>query len=174
MRRRSASAASALQGVASFGPLELDRHSPRYGHLLKTPKVGWSDIDIRGLVSRELGVPVGLDTDVNAAVRGEAMWGKGVDVGTLAYVTVGTGIGAGLIYHGHSLLGMTHTEIGHIHIRRHAKDQEFGGVCAFHGDCLEGLASGPAIQSRTRARMVRQRKRCRRVRLSTLRYPGSF
>lgn len=135
-------------GVASFGPLDLDRASPRFGHLLHTPKAGWSDIDVRGLMARELGVPVGIDTDVNAAALGEARWGGGRGLGALAYVTVGTGIGVGLVHDGRTWCGMTHPEMGHIVVRRHALDQHFAGVCAFHRDCLEGLASGPAILAR--------------------------
>jgi fructokinase len=135
-------------GLASFGPLDLDSESERYGTLLKTPKAGWADLDLRGLVAHEFRTPIGFDTDVNAAALGEARWGKGRDVASLAYVTVGTGIGGGFAINGLSLQGMTHSEIGHIHVRRHPKDEAFEGVCAFHGDCLEGLASGTAIRAR--------------------------
>jgi fructokinase len=135
-------------GLASFGPLVLDPESERYGTLLKTPKAGWSDLCLRGLVAREFQTPVGLDTDVNAAALGEARWGKGRDLPIVAYVTVGTGIGGGFAINGRSLHGMTHPEIGHIHVRRHVKEDAFDGVCPFHGDCLEGLASGTAIRAR--------------------------
>jgi fructokinase len=136
-------------GIASFGPLNINPLSAGYGRMLKTPKVGWSDFDLRGVLANEFGKPVGLSTDVNAAGLAEARWGNGLDLPTLVYVTVGTGIGAGVIYRGQPFLGLTHPEIGHIHVRRHPLDREFAGICPFHGDCLEGLASGPAIYART-------------------------
>jgi fructokinase len=136
-------------GIASFGPLNINPLSAGYGRMLKTPKQGWSDFDLRGVLARELGRPVGLSTDVNAAGLAEARWGNGKGLPTLVYVTVGTGIGAGVIYQGQPFCGLTHPEIGHIHVRRHPHDLEFAGVCPFHGDCLEGLASGPAIFART-------------------------
>ncbi|HEY2683357.1 MAG TPA: ROK family protein [Steroidobacteraceae bacterium] len=140
--------APAALGVASFGPVELNKNSPHYGHIGKTPKVGWSHTDIAGVLKREFGCPVGFDTDVNAAALAENRWGAGQDVDNLVYVTVGTGIGAGIIVNGAPIHGLMHPEIGHIYPRRHPADGDFKGVCPFHGDCLEGLASGPAIVAR--------------------------
>ena len=136
-------------GLASFGPLDLDPLSARHGHTLKTPKPGWSNFDLRGILVREFAKPVGFNTDVNAAALAEALWGSGVGLPSIAYVTVGTGIGAGVVYEDAPMVGLTHAEIGHIHLRRHPLDRDFAGNCPFHGDCLEGLASGPAIQQRT-------------------------
>jgi fructokinase len=136
-------------GIASFGPVVLDRRSPHYGCLGKTPKAGWSHADIVGAVRDAFACPVGFDTDVNAAALAEHRWGAGRDVADLVYVTVGTGIGAGVLANGMPLHGLVHPEIGHLFVRRHALDTEFAGVCPFHGDCLEGLASGPAIMKRS-------------------------
>lgn len=136
-------------GIGSFGPLNINPLSAGYGRLLKTPKQGWSDFDLRGVLAGEVGQPVAISTDVNAAGLAEARWGNGKGLPTLVYVTVGTGIGAGLVYQGQPFCGLTHPEIGHIHVRRHPDDLQFAGVCPFHGDCLEGLASGPAIFART-------------------------
>ena len=135
-------------GLASFGPLDLNPMSRRYGHVLGTPKAGWTEFDVRGVIAAEFDVPVGFDTDVNAAALAEARWGRGIGSPCIVYVTVGTGVGAGLVYHGASFLGVTHPEMGHIHVRRHPQDLHFAGVCPFHGDCLEGLASGSAIMAR--------------------------
>jgi fructokinase len=136
-------------GIASFGPLNIDPLSAGYGRMLKTPKLGWSDFDLRGALASEFGRPVGISTDVNAAGLAEARWGNGNGLPTLVYVTVGTGIGGGVIHRGQPFVGLTHPEIGHIHVRRHPRDLQFAGICPFHGDCLEGLASGPAIFART-------------------------
>ncbi len=136
-------------GVAAFGPLELDRSSPQYGHTLKTPKPGWSNCNLRGALLDRFRKPVGFDTDVNAAGLAESRWGGFTPGSCLAYVTVGTGIGAAIIYQNAPLVGLTHGEVGHIFVRRHAHDGEFPGICPFHGDCLEGLASGSAIHART-------------------------
>jgi fructokinase len=136
-------------GLASFGPLDINPLSVGYGRMLKTPKLGWSDFDLRGVLASELGQPLGISTDVNAAGLAEARWGNGKGLPTLIYVTVGTGIGAGVIHQGQPFFGLTHPEIGHVHVRRHPLDLEFAGICPFHGDCLEGLASGPAVFART-------------------------
>ncbi len=141
-------------GVASFGPVELNRSSPRYGHIGKTPKPGWSHTDMAGALKREFGCPVGFDTDVNAAALAEHRWGAGRGIDNMVYVTVGTGIGAGIIVNGAPIHGLMHPEIGHIHPRRHPNDATFRGVCPFHGDCLEGLASGPAVVARCGAEMA--------------------
>jgi fructokinase len=135
-------------GVGSFGPVILDRLSPKYGFIGKTPKAGWSDIDFVGMLRREFSCPVGFDTDVNAAAQAEHLWGAGRDADNLVYLTVGTGIGGGVLVDGAPLHGLLHPEIGHIYPRRHPLDAKFRGVCPFHGDCVEGLASGPAILAR--------------------------
>jgi fructokinase len=135
-------------GIASFGPLELNRKAENWGYITGTTKPGWSHCDFAGRVGRELGVPVGFDTDVNGAALAEARWGAGRDQAISVYVTVGTGIGGGAIVGGRPLHGLSHPEMGHIRPARHADDIGFAGVCPFHGDCLEGLASGPAIKAR--------------------------
>ncbi|MFI4889688.1 MAG: ROK family protein [Steroidobacterales bacterium] len=152
LRRQSAALGSLTAiGIGSFGPVELDRSSAQYGFIVRTPKAGWSMRDLAGTLAREFACPIGFDTDVNAAAIAEHRWGAARDVADLAYVTVGTGIGGGILVKGKPLHGMLHPEIGHIYPRRHALDQEFKGVCPFHGDCLEGLASGPAILARSGA-----------------------
>ena len=135
-------------GIASFGPVELDPRSSKWGHILKTPKPGWSDCDVAGFFSRNLSVPVGFETDVNGAALAEYHHGAGKGVASLTYVTVGTGIGGGTVIEGRLLHGAGHPELGHIFPRRDAADRDFEGACPFHGDCLEGLASGPAILAR--------------------------
>jgi fructokinase len=136
-------------GVGCFGPIDLDRSSAQYGCIGRTPKAGWSNTDVAGTLAEEFGCPVGFDTDVNAAALAEHRWGVAKDVKNLVYLTVGTGIGGGAIVSGAPLHGLTHPEIGHIYPRRHPLDLGFPGVCPFHRDCLEGLASGPAILART-------------------------
>lgn len=135
-------------GIASFGPVDLDRRSPAWGRIGRTPKRGWSDADLAGPFGARFGCPVGFDTDVNGAVLAEGLWGaaRGADVAT--YVTVGTGIGGGAVVEGRPVHGRLHPEMGHMLPRRHPADTSFAGICPFHGDCLEGLASGPAIQAR--------------------------
>ncbi len=135
-------------GIASFGPLELDRKAENWGYITGTTKPGWSHSDFAGRVARELGVAVGFDTDVNGAALAEARWGAGRDQLISVYITVGTGIGGGSIVGQNILRGLSHPEMGHIRPARHPDDREFDGVCPFHGDCLEGLASGPAIKAR--------------------------
>ncbi|GMQ85400.1 MAG: ROK family protein [Acidimicrobiia bacterium] len=137
----------AALGVATFGPLDLDPASPTYGHLLVTPKSRWSGFDVVGTLARALGVPVAIDTDVNGAAIGEGRWGVGQGLDTFLYVTVGTGIGGGGLIGGKPMHGLTHPEIGHMRIPRHP-DDPFPGNCPNHGDCLEGLAAGPAIAER--------------------------
>jgi fructokinase len=146
-RVTAGSTLSAL-GIASFGPLQLSPDEADWGSILATPKYGWSHVDLAGSFARGLGVPVAFETDVNSAALGEARYGAGRGVRNLAYVTVGTGIGAGIITEGRVLRGRRHTEIGHIRPRRHKFDLDFAGCCPFHGDCLEGLASGAAILRR--------------------------
>ncbi|MFZ5638577.1 MAG: ROK family protein [Pseudomonadota bacterium] len=139
-------------GIAGFGPLELDPAAPHYGRLLRTPKPGWHDADLLAPFAT-LDIPIALDTDVNAAALAEAHWGAGRDrdgkpLDSVVYVTVGTGIGGGAVLHGRTLRGLLHPELGHIHPRRHPLDRGFAGICPYHGDCLEGLANGPAIVAR--------------------------
>lgn len=135
-------------GIASFGPLELDPQDPHWGHITRTTKPGWSDCDLAGRIGRALGCPVAIDTDVNGAARAEARWGAAMGQRLSVYVTVGTGVGGGAIVDGQPLLGLTHPEMGHIMPPRHPDDGDFAGVCPFHGACIEGLASGPAIKAR--------------------------
>lgn len=137
----------AALGIASFGPLELRRSRPRYGFITTTPKPVWSDVDIVGPVRSALGVPVGFDTDVNAAALAEGRWGAARGLDTFVYMTVGTGIGAGAVVEGRILHGLGHPEIGHVSVPRQAGD-DFAGYCPFHGDCLEGMAGGAAIAAR--------------------------
>jgi len=136
-------------GVGSFGPLDLRIGSPSFGWITTTPKPGWRHTEIAGRLQRTLGCPVSIDTDVNAAALGEQRWGAGRGCESLAYVTVGTGIGTGIIQRRLPIHGLLHPELGHAAIRRHPADVDFAGICPFHGDCLEGLASGPAIIART-------------------------
>lgn len=135
-------------GVGCFGPVELNRSSARYGCIGLTPKPGWSGTDIAGPLARQFHCPIGFDTDVNAAALAEHRWGAARDVDNLVYVTIGTGIGGGVIANGIPIHGLMHPEIGHIFPRRHPLDLDFAGVCPFHRDCLEGVASGPAILAR--------------------------
>ena len=134
-------------GIASFGPVDLKRGSPTWGHITSTSKLGWVDTEVAPRLARRVGVPVGLDTDVNGAALAEGRWGAARGLDDYAYVTVGTGIGVGSIVRGRSIFGMNHTELGHIRVARVTGDT-FAGVCPYHGDCIEGLASGPAIEAR--------------------------
>jgi len=133
-------------GIAAFGPLDLVG-----GRIGVTPKEGWSETDLVGPVRDALDVPIGLDTDVNGAALGEGRWGAAQGLGNFVYVTVGTGIGGGALVDGEPVHGLGHPEMGHISVRRHPED-DYPGICRLHGDCLEGLASGPAIEHRSGAR----------------------
>lgn len=135
-------------GIASFGPVDLDRASPTWGHVLSTPKPGWTGADLAGAFGRAFDCPVGFDTDVNGAILSESLWGAAAGADVAVYVTVGTGIGGGALVDGRTVHGSRHPEMGHFLPRRHPDDRDFAGVCPFHGDCLEGLASGPAIMAR--------------------------
>jgi fructokinase len=134
-------------GIASFGPLDLDPTSPTFGFITDTPKPGWSRVDMVGPLRRALGVSVAIDTDVNAAALAEWRWGAGVGADPVVYVTVGSGIGGGALVDGRPLHGLVHPEMGHMRIPRVPGD-DFAGACPFHGDCLEGLASAPALRAR--------------------------
>ncbi len=138
----------AAMGIASFGPVEVDRHSPRWGHIAATPKPHWSGVDLAGPFARAFGCPVGFDTDVNGAALAEGLWGAGAGTDIVTYVTIGTGIGGGVMVEGRPVHGLRHPEMGHFAVARHPLDPDFPGNCAFHGTCLEGLASGPAIAAR--------------------------
>jgi fructokinase len=135
-------------GIASFGPLDLDRTSPCWGQITRTTKPHWSHTDIAGPFARAFGCAVHIETDVNGAALGEARWGAGKGHSSTLYITVGTGIGGGFVARDSLLRGLSHPEMGHIRLPRHADDSGFAGACPFHGDCLEGLASGPAIIQR--------------------------
>lgn len=146
-QQRTLGSISAI-GIAAFGPLDLHRGSPTFGHLLKTPKPNWSYTDLLSPLRQTLECPVDIDTDVNAAALAEAARGAGQGCNCVLYVTVGTGIGGGVCIDGRTLKGALHPEMGHIRVLRHAADSQFAGCCPFHNDCLEGLASGPAIAAR--------------------------
>jgi fructokinase len=134
-------------GIASFGPLDLDPASPGFGRVTATPKPGWEGTDVAGEVKRLLGVPVAIDTDVNGAALAEWRWGAARDLDTFVYLTIGTGIGGGGMVNGDLMHGLSHPEMGHMLVPHHP-DDPFPGACPFHGDCLEGLAAGPAIEQR--------------------------
>lgn len=135
-------------GVACFGPVDLDPGSPTYGHVTTTPKPGWAGADVVGMLREALEVPVGFDTDVNGAALGEARWGAGQDADPFVYLTVGTGIGGGALVNGVPLHGLVHPEMGHVRVRHDRARDPFEGTCPFHGDCVEGLAAGPAMGRR--------------------------
>ena len=135
-------------GVGCFGLLDLDRNSQTYGCITTTPKLRWRNYPIMRCLQDALGVPVGIDTDVNAAALAEATWGCSRGLGCSIYITVGTGIGVGIIVDGKPHHGMIHPECGHIPVNRRSDDPMVRGVCPYHGSCLEGLACGPAIESR--------------------------
>lgn len=135
-------------GVASFGPLELDLTSLKYGTITSTPKQGWTDFNIIEPLHKHLDVPIGLDTDVNAAALAEYTWGNAQGIENVVYLAIGTGIGAGVIANGQPIHGLIHPEIGHLRIPHEWERDKFPGVCPFHGDCFEGLASGPAMMKR--------------------------
>ncbi len=135
-------------GIASFGPVDLHPESPTFGYITSTPKLTWQNFNLAGTVAKALNVPVGFDTDVNGAALGEARWGAAQGLSDSVYLTVGTGIGGGAIVHGRVLHGLMHPEMGHIRIPHDTAFDPFPGQCPFHGDCLEGLACGPAIEAR--------------------------
>ncbi|RHV48671.1 ROK family protein [Lachnospiraceae bacterium OM04-12BH] len=134
-------------GIGTFGPVDLDRTSPTYGYITSTPKISWRNFNLLGSMKREFAVPIGLDTDVNASAIGEASYGITRGLDSSIYITVGTGIGVGVILDGKAVHGMQHPEAGHILLVRHPEDN-YTGRCPYHPNCLEGLASGPAIEER--------------------------
>ncbi len=138
-------------GVGTFGPVEVHPTSPQYGTITSTPKPGWQHFNIRKALERALHVPVYVETDVNVAALGEHRWGAAQGLHTFVYITVGTGIGGGALVEGRLLHGLMHPEMGHMRIPHDRARDPFPGHCPFHGDCLEGLASGPALAARWHA-----------------------
>jgi fructokinase len=137
----------AALGIACFGPVDLNRTSSRYGFITSTAKPGWRNTDIARRLAKLFPIPVGFDTDVNGAALAEGRWGAARHLADFAYVTVGTGVGVGLVVDGRPAYGFSHSELGHIRIARKSGDH-WGGSCQYHGDCVEGLASGVAIAAR--------------------------
>jgi fructokinase len=135
-------------GVGSFGPVDLDRSSPTWGYVTTTPKPGWQQTAVAPVIADRLGVPVAFENDVTAAAVGEHRWGAGQGVSALCYLTIGTGIGAGLLIDGRPWHGLVQPEVGHLRIPYDSGPERFAGICPVHGDCWEGLASGPAIAAR--------------------------
>ncbi len=136
-------------GIGHFGPLDVDPGSHNYGRISKTPKAGWSGANVLDEVARHTDLPVAIDTDVNCAALAEQRWGAGQGVDNLIYITVGTGIGAGIICDGRVLYGKAHPEVGHMMLPKLDEDRDFDGACPYHGArCAEGLAAGPAIEKR--------------------------
>ena len=135
-------------GIASFGPLNLDINSLEYGYITRTPKPDWENTDILGMVKSALSLPVAIDTDVNGAALGEYLWGAGKGADNLVYMTIGTGIGGGGMVNSGLIHGLVHPEMGHIRIPHDHEKDHFEGCCPYHGDCLEGLASGKAVELR--------------------------
>jgi fructokinase len=135
-------------GIGSFGPVDPDTSSSTWGHITTTPKPGWAHTDVGQEIGRRLAVPVVFDTDVNAAALGEHLWGAACGLQTFCYVTVGTGIGGGAMVNGALVHGLVHPEFGHMRIPHDRALDPFDGVCPYHGDCWEGLASGRALEAR--------------------------
>jgi fructokinase len=146
--RKKADEGLAAIGIGSFGPIECHPDAEKYGYITNTPKPEWHHHDFVGAISRALTLPVAFDTDVNAAALAESRWGAAKGVENFIYLTVGTGIGGGVVVNGRLLHGLTHPEMGHIRVPHNLQDDPFCGNCPFHKDCLEGLASGPAIKDR--------------------------
>lgn len=135
-------------GVASFGPVDPDPDSPTFGFITSTPKIDWTDTDFVGALRDHFHVPMGFDTDVNGAALAEGKWGAAAGLHTFIYLTIGTGIGGGALVNGRLLHGLIHPEMGHIRLHHDWERDPFPGNCPYHGDCLEGMAAGPAIEAR--------------------------
>jgi fructokinase len=135
-------------GVASFGPVDVHADSSTFGFITSTPKPGWANVDIAGVLRSALDLKIGFDTDVNAAALAEWRWGAARGLDTFIYLTIGTGIGGGGMVNGRLMHGLVHPEMGHVRIPHDLEADPFAGTCPFHGDCLEGLASGPAMAAR--------------------------
>ncbi|HVR77031.1 MAG TPA: ROK family protein, partial [Acidimicrobiia bacterium] len=141
-------------GIASFGPLELRPGHPDFGSILATPKPGWSNFNLVSAIGGRIDVPVAIDTDVDGAALAEGRWGASLGLDDHAYITVGTGVGAGIVVGGEVVRGLSHPEFGHITVEKHP-DDDYAGTCPFHHSCLEGLAAGPALEARFGARLSR-------------------
>jgi fructokinase len=135
-------------GIASFGPVDLHPGSSTYGYITSTPKAGWQNANVLGTLQHALHVPTAFDTDVNGAAVGEYLWGAGKGIENMIYLTIGTGIGGGAIASGQPQHGMLHAEMGHLFLPHDWQKDPFKGVCPYHGDCFEGIASGPSMQQR--------------------------
>jgi fructokinase len=135
-------------GIATFGPCDLDPSSPTYGFITATPKAGWQNVNLLSILRQAFRGSTGFNTDVNAAALGEFMWGAGQGLEIVLYLTVGTGIGGGGILNGRMMHGLMHPEMGHLRVPRAPHDDRFPGICPYHADCLQGLASGPAMEAR--------------------------
>lgn len=135
-------------GVAAFGPLDPDPASPTYGYITTTPKPGWANSDFVGALQAHFDVPIGFDTDVNGAALSEGQWGAAQGLHTFIYLTIGTGIGGGAMINGKLLHGLVHPEMGHIRLNHDRNADPYPGGCPYHGDCLEGMAAGPAVEKR--------------------------
>lgn len=135
-------------GIGSFGPVSINKQSPSYGYITTPPKTHWANTNILGSIKSEFNIPVFIDTDVNCAALGEYYWGSAQGINTFVYLTIGTGVGGGVIVNGKILHGLLHTEMGHMRITHDYLEDPFHGNCPFHGDCLEGMTSGSAIAER--------------------------
>ncbi len=138
----------AALGIGSFGPIDLTPDSPTWGYITSTPKPGWKDTDFVGLMRERFDVPIGWDTDVNAAALGEHVWGAAQGLDTFIYLTIGTCVGGGGMMAGQLMHGLVHPEMGHIVLPHDHERDPYPGRCPFHGDCLEGMAAGPAVEER--------------------------
>ena len=134
-------------GIGMFGPLDLNKSSPTYGYVTTTPKPNWSNFNVLGLLKERYNIPINIDTDVNGACLGELFFGSAQGLNSCLYLTIGTGIGGGAVVEGKLVHGLLHPEMGHMKLIRHP-DDDFEGICPFHQNCFEGLASGPAIEKR--------------------------
>lgn len=148
LRAEKAYGPMASIGIGSFGPINIDPSSSNYGQFLKTPKPGWSHFDFLGHLKQSFNIPIVVETDVNTAVIAEHAAGAGRGCDNVVYVTIGTGVGGGIISGGQLIKGGIHPEVGHMLLPRHPEDTAFAGACPFHGGCLEGLAAGPAMKAR--------------------------
>ena len=138
----------AALGVACFGPIDPNPASPNFGYVLPTPKPGWSNANVLGMLKSAFDMPIAFDLDVNGAALGEGLWGAAQGLDTFIYLTVGTGIGGGALVNGKLMHGLLSPEMGHIPLPHDLQRDPFEGMCPFHNDCFEGLASGPAIEKR--------------------------
>lgn len=136
--------------IASFGPIELRKNSPKYGYITDTPKKGWSNTDFMGRMKQEFNIPMSWTTDVNGSAYGEYVMATlfNEKINSLVYYTIGTGVGAGAIINGNFVGDIGHPEMGHVRVKRHPDDLNFKGICPYHGDCLEGLVAGPTFEAR--------------------------